>query len=264
MQPESPNARKEFSTLASRPEVSLAYVSGRRRNLVQQAITLYDLPLPDFVIGDVGATLYRVESLERWHASDEWRDEISREWGDNSHARLKLLFSDLIDLRPQETSNQNRYKLSYYVPQQADRHRLISEMRGRLSPEGINANLIWSLDEPAGVGLLDVLPAGASKLHAIEFLMAQESFTPEQVLFAGDSGNDMEVLVSALPSVLVANSLLDVQKLAVQEAERNGTRQQLYLAKGNGLGMNGNYAAGILEGIVHFYPANAGLMEDQL
>jgi len=43
----------------------------------------------------------------------------------------------------------------------------------RLTHAGIKANLIWSIDEQAGIGLLDVLPASANKLHAIHFLMQQ-------------------------------------------------------------------------------------------
>ncbi|NNJ94540.1 MAG: haloacid dehalogenase, partial [Halobacteria archaeon] len=59
-QSESPAARERFSELAARPEVTLAYVSGRHRALIERAIVNYRLPLPDFVIGDVGTTIYRV------------------------------------------------------------------------------------------------------------------------------------------------------------------------------------------------------------
>ncbi len=45
-QPESPGARRRFAILAERPEVTLAYVSGRHRALVEDAITTYRLPTP--------------------------------------------------------------------------------------------------------------------------------------------------------------------------------------------------------------------------
>jgi hypothetical protein len=35
---------------------------------------------------------------------------------------------------------------------------------------------------------------------------------------------------------------------------------RLYLPRGNYLGMNGNYAAGVLEGLVHFIPETGGMM----
>ena len=47
-QPESPGARMRFARLAARPEVTLVYVTGRHRKLVEKVIGLYRLPLPDF------------------------------------------------------------------------------------------------------------------------------------------------------------------------------------------------------------------------
>ncbi len=41
----------------------------------------------------------------------------------------------------------------------------------------------------------------------------------------------------------------------MREAEILGNADLLHLAKGGVLGMNGNYAAGILEGVLHFHPA---------
>ncbi|GAB1234429.1 hypothetical protein UT5_08230 [Ferrigenium sp. UT5] len=58
VQPESPGARNIFRRLVARDDVQLAYVSGRHRELIAQAIAEYDLPEPDFVIADVGTTLY--------------------------------------------------------------------------------------------------------------------------------------------------------------------------------------------------------------
>lgn len=57
-QPESATARERFTALVAHPAVTLAYVSGRHRRLVEEAIEHYRLPIPDFVIGDVGTTLY--------------------------------------------------------------------------------------------------------------------------------------------------------------------------------------------------------------
>ena len=61
-EPESAGARERFHAVVDRPEVELAFVSGRHRALVEAAIADYQLPRPDFVIGDVGTTLYHVEA----------------------------------------------------------------------------------------------------------------------------------------------------------------------------------------------------------
>lgn len=253
-QSESPAARQHFAALVARPEVTLAYVSGRHRALVEQAITNFCLPLPDFVVGDVGTTIYHVGPQQDWQRQTDWEQEIALDWGGYSHAELKQLLQDLPDLRLQEPAKQNDFKLSYYVPQQGDSHALSVVIRHRLEAHGVNANLIWSIDEPAGVGLLDVLPARASKYHALESLMKYHGFNYHNTVFCGDSGNDIEVLASPIPAVLVANSQPDVRELARRLADEMGYGERLYIAHGDFMGMNGNYSAGILEGVAHYYP----------
>jgi hypothetical protein len=77
-------------------------------------------------------------------------------------------------------------------------------------------------------------------------------------VFAGDSGNDLDVLASRVPSVLVANASDEVKARACALAEDDGTSDFLYLAGRGVFGMNGNYAAGVLEGLTHFLPETAG------
>jgi len=54
--------------------------------------------------------------------------------------------------------------------------------------------------------------------------------------------------------VLVANATLEVKEEAIALAKRHGTLATLYIAKGGFFGMNGHYAAGVLEGLCHFIP----------
>ncbi len=247
-QPESPAARERFRRLAGRSEVALAYVSGRHRALIEQAIGQFDLPLPDFVIADVGSTIYLV-TPDGWKQWAQWDAQIAPDWRGLSHDALHALLSGFAELKLQEQDKQNRHKLSYYVSLESDAQQLVADMDRQLRQAGIRANLIWSIDEPARTGLLDVLPASANKLHAIHFLMQEKGFQRENTVFAGDSGNDLDVLLSDIPAVLVANADARV-KAASAQADKN----TLYLARGHYLGMNGNYSAGILEGIAHFRP----------
>ena len=259
-QSESPNARQHFATLCARPEVTLAYVSGRHRALIEQAITYYRLPQPDFVIGDVGTTIYVVGSDNRWARQQTWETEIAKDWAGRSHADIKSLLSALPALRVQETAKQNAFKLSYYVPLQTDHQALSRLIEKRLEDNGIASRLIWSIDEPAGIGLLDVLPARASKYHAIEALMQSNGHSYADTVFCGDSGNDIEVLASPIPAVLVANSQPQVRELANGLARDGGHADRLFVARGNFMGMNGNYAGGMLEGIAHYHPGTVGWM----
>jgi len=62
------------------------------------------------------------------------------------------------------------------------------------------------------------------------------------------------VLASPIPSVLVANGHPAVREEAQRLAETRGCAERLYEAVGGWGGMNGNYSAGILEGVAHFHP----------
>jgi hypothetical protein len=253
VQPESPRARKYLAQLVSHHEVVLVFVSGRDKSLVEQAIHHYCLPQPDYVISDVGSNIYQINDGQ-WEIWTQWQQEIALDWNGFSQQQLAELLKDFAELQLQERSKQNSYKLSYYFPLHLEQQRLDQLISLHLQSQQIKANLIWSIDEPANIGLLDILPASASKLHALEFLRQHLDLPQSAVLFAGDSGNDLPVLTSTIPSVLVANASAEVREEAVQLTSANNNMQHLYLARGGLLGMNGNYSAGILEGVAHFHP----------
>ena len=261
-QPESSGAREYFARLAAHPEETLAYVSGRHKEIVKDAIRDDRLPLPDWVIGDVGTTIYQINDNE-WRHWLKWEEDISADWRGKKSSDLRALFDDLPTLRLQEEAKQNAYKLSFYVSLQTDINGLQQEMASRLKARNLAASLIYSVDEAACTGLLDVLPACATKLHAVEFLMRHQGFDLYNTIFAGDSGNDLPVLASGIHSILVANADKDVIKQARLLAKKQGNSKALYIAQGGYLGMNGNYSAGILEGIMHYYPDTAVWLKEK-
>ena len=132
-----------------------------------------------------------------------------------------------------------------YVPLYLNPTAVKASISERLQSHGVHAKLIYSVDEPRGVGLLDLLPASASKYHAIEFLLERLGLSCDACLFAGDSGNDMEVLISPIPAVLVANGSDEVRHDALIGAAQAGNADRFYCARGNLDSMNGNYAAGL-------------------
>ena len=259
-QPESQGARDRFNELVSHPGVVLVYVTGRDQTLVEDAIREYRLPQPDYVIADVGSTIYQV-SQGQWHYWDRWEQEIAPDWQGRTHDAMLELLSGLSDLNLQEQSKQNTYKLSYYVALNVDHEELMSSIHAILVNHQIRASLIWSIDELIDMGLLDVLPASASKRHAIEYLMEQLEYSLSNTIFSGDSGNDLAVLTSPIQPVLVANASDEVRHEAMRMAVQMGQIEALYLARGGYLDMNGNYSAGILEGVAHFVPETKPVLE---
>jgi len=250
---ESTTARARFRQLAQHKQVILAYVTGRHQQLVEQAINEYQLPQPDYVIADVGSSIYEVKQ-QHWILQQSWEQKISHDWQGHSADDLQQVLQPVKNLQLQEQSKQNTHKLSYYVALESDHQQILSSIQQILQQQSIESNLIWSIDTQANTGLLDVLPASAGKRQAIEFLMQEFEFDYSNTIFAGDSGNDICVMSSPIHSVLVANASDEVRAAAIKQAQQNHQEDALYLARGNYLEMNGNYSAGILEGIAHYFP----------
>lgn len=253
-EPASPGSLEHLARLVSHPEVELTYVSGRHRDLIEEAIVEHNLPVPDFVIGDVGTTIYHVGNEFDWEPQTRWEEIIGRDWGNRSHADLEALLADMPALKLQEPDKQNLFKLSYYVTLHDDQDKIEEEIHHRMGQVNALVRLIWSIDQVESTGLLDLVPRRASKFHAIKALLEQQGYGFRHTVFCGDSGNDLEVLVSPLQAVVVANALPELKEQARTMASEAGNSAQLYISRGGFMGMNGNYSAGMLEGIAHYCP----------
>ena len=247
--PESPQARAYFRQFVAQPQVTLAYVTGRHLALIDEAILEYQLPRPQFAIADVGSSIYTWQNSQ-WHRWQSWDDHLATDWPKQGAIAIHHYLENHPALQLQESARQSHYKLSYYVDLQADHQQLLIEIKTLLKQHHFTAHLIWSIDEEKQVGLVDILPSQANKYQAISFLMAAQNFSLTQTIFAGDSGNDEAVLSSPIPAVLVANA----PQALKQKLQKTCNQASLYFAQGKFSDMNGNYSAGILEGIFHFFP----------
>lgn len=264
--PESPKARKLFKTFANQSSLTLAYVTGRDKNLVEEAIVHYTLPPPNFVIADVGATIYEIiqsDQAKPWQIWDHWQARFVDDWQDKTSKDIALLFTDLTELRAQEAAKQKKYKLSYYLSPGAEPLALMAAMQDRLIKENLHTELIWSVDEELNNGLLDVMPRQATKLHAIEYLREQTNHSSQRAIFAGDSGNDLDVLLSPIQSILVANAHPEVKERVQASLVNKKNAAAIYLAQGGFCNMNGNYSAGVLEGVHHYAPDICQCLEEK-
>jgi sucrose-6F-phosphate phosphohydrolase len=251
-QTEHPDARPQFVKLCSIPQVKLVYVTGRSLALVKQAISEYDLPEPEYIISDVGTIIYEKKN-GKWQKMQAWQELIAKDWQGKTHDQLEKALNTIVELELQEAHKQNDFKLSYYIAMDADHKSILAKVETRLAKLGANVSLIHSLDEPEQIVLLDILPRNATKKHAIEFLQKQLGYKTREIVFAGDSGNDLQVLGSSIPSILVANAEADIKEKAIELADKNGHPEAIYLAEEN-FALGGNYTAGVLQGVIYFAP----------
>ena len=262
-QPESPGARALFSTLMKQDQLQLCYVSGRHLQLVEEAIAEYAVPVPDFILSDVGTCLY-YRDKDHWLPDSGWADRIAEDFNGYSCQAIAGLLAGEEVLEMQEAHKQNAFKVGYYLSESSEPTRLLERVEGVLSAHAVRASLIWSVDEqadPARAGLLDIVPRSATKRGGIEYLMQEQAYTLANTVFAGDSGNDLQVISSPVKSVLVANASEQIKAQARALARQAGTEDSLYIATGGVLGMNGNYSAGILEGLMHYLPESRAWLE---
>ena len=256
-QAESDHSRALLWHMLKMHQMKLAYVSGRDLTLVLDAIAEYSLPLPDVIVGDVGSSIYtRAEA--GWQKSEDWEQRIAQQWGGDS-AYIHELLVDISELQVQEPDRQKTFKRSYYFDTSTDEQGLQQQVEARLSEGGVAAALVFSHDPEKQCMLLDVLPHSATKREAVAYVRSMFELAEEDVLFSGDSGNDVSAICAANPAVLVANADDDTRQKVIIENEKSSHPDSTYLASGGlevaGLdALNGFYSAGIVEGLLHFRP----------
>ena len=253
LQPESHLSRQIFQEVIHQCGITLTYVTGRSLALLQNAIDEFMIPVPDYAICDVGTSMYQ-QSHTKWQPINTWTQHLAEEW---SQAVYDHLFKNLVEnprLRSQEPGKQSRFKISFYTEPDTLDQNFIALLKKRVEALGYTGNVITSIDETTATGLVDVLPKRASKYHAIHFLLDQLELPLSCAVFAGDSGNDLQVITSEIPSVLVNNAQPSVKTQAIELSTRSGFQNACYIAKGDWHELNGNYSAGILEGLVHYHP----------
>lgn len=260
-QPESALARPLLWHLLESRHMKLAYVSGRDLGRVLQAIAEYELQHPDAIVADVGTSIY-VPVDGDWQLHQQWHEHIGADWNGLDSDGIATLVNRIDagrSMQPQEDDRQSRYKRSYYLPMSLDTQALSETLQTHLSEQGVHASLIFSDDPLKAVKLLDILPVHATKLEAVMHIQSMLNIDHDQCLFSGDSGNDVTALASPLLSVTVANADMPTRRAVQELAMQNGTGSGSYQAEGGievagGHCLNGNYAAGIIEGLLHFRP----------
>ena len=244
-----------FNRLTLESGILLVYVTGRNLDLTERAIREYGVRFPDVLCGDVGTTILRYEE-GRWHLDEGWSEHVHRASPRWDASALAAAVADIDGLREQEPEHLNPFKQSYYVDHERN-EQILAEVDARVKSR-FDEEIIYSFDSLDGKGLLDFLPHSATKKTALEYVANAFGSPREEVVFCGDSGNDIFPLTAGFRGVLVKNA--DEQLVQnVRAAMQADPRLQVYFARGDFMGLNGNYASGVIEGCFHY-----GLFTDAL
>jgi sucrose-6-phosphatase len=231
-------AMNVFDKLLKKNKVSLIYVTGRTEYLIKNAMKKYKLPKPSYCISMVGTRIYKVEK-GKLKIMNDYKEYLSS-GGDFDFDKVKkVLLLKGLRLQPKKYLNEN--KISYYLKSEE----CVGRVKKILRRNRIRANVIYSFDANRKIHILDVLHPKSSKLHALEFLLKKMGIKKSDLIYCGDSGNDLEVMKSGIKSVLVKNAIDEVKR-------RVRGCKNVYVARGGPGGLNGNYVSGIIEGVSHF------------
>ena len=205
-------------------------------------------PTNDVLIGDVGTSIRNYEA-DGWHAHESWYTHVkqtSPRW-DAEAVRNALAGTD--GMTEQEAEHCSPFKQSYYVDHDKN-DAVLKDVEKRVKGR-FDEVIVYSYDSQSGKGLLDFLPQSATKQTALEFVAEELGTDKAEVVFCGDSGNDVFPLTAGFSGVLVRNA--DEQLVSnVKRAVEANPELRVYHAQGGFKGLNGYYTSGVIEGAYHY------------
>ena len=224
----------------NRSQIAFGIATGRVLRSTLKALRDWGVPTPDVAITAVGTEIYygQAEVVQ----DRGWRRVVDHRWEPD---RVREVLEEVPGLKLQPRRDQRPYKVSYFVD--PDRAPEVREIRRRLKDADVEHRAIYSHD-----AFLDIVPVRASKGLALRYLAHRWGIPMENILVAGDSGNDAEMLELDCLGVVVGNHSREMETLR--------GRDKVYFAEAT-------HARGILEGARHYeffkYPALTGEDEEE-
>lgn len=238
---DSSNVR-DLKTLAqqlSDNDVLLVFSTGRHLASVEQAIEEYSLPAPEWIICDVGTSIFRREQ-ETYVAAEAYEQHLAERVANLPLCELAAKLGEIQGLRLQEAEKQGRFKLSFYSDA-SELHELTRQLQLRLNDWSAPYSIVSSVDPFNGDGLIDILPESVSKAYALRWWGSHTGRSQDSVVFAGDSGNDTAALSDGFRAIVVGNASRSVARAVCEAHAQSGWTDRLYLARERG-------TSGVLEG----------------
>ena len=207
----------------------IVYATGRSFYLYQQLTTEKALLPPDALITSVGTEIYF--NFQEPQFAPEWAEILSEGW---NRDKIVGIADNYSALTPQPESEQNPFKVSYYLAESAAKE-ILPNLESDLAKQNLAIKLVYS-----GSKDLDILPRNGDKGLALQFLRTKWDISPEKTVACGDSGNDIALFRGEEKGIIVGNA-----KSELRQWYHQNQNETLYLA-------NDHYADGILEGLKYF------------
>lgn len=209
---------------ATRP--ILVYNSGRLIEDMQMFLPQTSLPTADILIGGVGTMLSNIGEADEGAL---YTASLGQPF-ENRSIRAILEKMGAASLQPDRF--QHAHKSSWYLHDASTE--TIARIEQDLQQAGQNVRVVYSSARD-----LDILPAGIDKGAALSWLCGRMNIGLDEVVVAGDTGNDSSMfLLDDVRGIVVGNALPELQALASE-------RPNIYVAQQR-------IADGVLEGFQHW------------
>ncbi len=218
--------RQLAQTLQVQPHLITAYNSSRPCASLRQTLAqVVCLPFPNYLIGALGTEIQNGVTGKMIERYNQLLDRTcfkqdKRLW---DRERIVILLNEL-GLTAHPAEFQTPFKVSYDLPDPA----MLTQVFNCLATTNLEVKAIYSSNKN-----LDIIPQGAGKGSAIDYLRRQLDISPDRVVVAGDSGNDLEMFVAPYKGIIVANATAELK-------QKQG--DHIYHAQAT-------HAAGVLEGL---------------
>ncbi len=144
---------------------------------------------------------------------------------------MQRLLKELPGLKPQQKIEQSRFKIAYHYDESEAPS--VEELNDLLHQRDLTCNVIHAFGQ-----YLDIVPVRASKGQALRYVAQRWGIPLENILVAGGSGADEDMMRGNTMAVVVANRHHEELSQLVEE-------ERIYFA-------DQAHALGIIEAIQHY------------
>ncbi|MGB0743638.1 MAG: HAD-IIB family hydrolase [Opitutales bacterium] len=220
------DAMHDFFQLINEAEDNIGFgiATGRRYEVVMQLMEEKGIPTPEVLITSVGTEIYYGKNFT---LDTSWKKHINYRW---EPEKIRQVLESVEGLFYQKGSEQSKFKISYEVDFSIAPK--LSSIKRMLREHGLRAKCVLSHRM-----FLDIIPSRAGSGLTIRHIAYKWGFPLENILVAGDSGNDEDMLAGNTLGVVVGNYS--------QELERLRKYPRVYFAEAH-------HAAGIVEGVEYY------------
>ena len=208
-----------------RQRSSFGVATGRRLDSALTEMKRQGIPRPDMLITSLGTAIHYGQKLT---VDDFWTEHIDHLWKPQV---VRRVLDELPGLKPQRKSEQSRFKIAYHYDEAVAPS--VEEITQRLHKRDLTCNVIHAFGQ-----FLDIVPVRASKGQALRYVAQRWGIPLENILVAGGSGADEDMMRGNTMAVVVANRHHEELSQLVEQ-------ERIYFSEQD-------HALGIIEAIEHY------------